>query len=270
MSAGEESLLGLRGKAAIILGGGRGMGEASALLLAEAGADVAIIDQEGDRARDVAAKVRAAGVNGVPVIADILNPAGAEAAIMEAERALKRLDVLISIVGQASFASLLDLSEAQWDLDHNRNLRYFFFAARTAAKAMIKHGRGGAIAAVASVDGQISAPVHGAYGAAKAGLIQLVQTMAVEWAEHGIRVNAIAPGSINTPRLPETAQSRQLMADSLVPMHRAGTTREIGTALLFLVSDMASYVTGQTLAVDGGWTVANLFDPRRFTVKTST
>ena len=127
------------------------------------------------------------------------------------------------------------------------------------ANAMIRQGTGGRIVGIASVDGQRASPMRGAYGAAKAGLISVVQTMAVEWAPHGISVNAIAPGHIVTPRLFDTPARVEGYSNSLIPMRRRGTTDDIGKAALFLLSDLAAYVNGTTLDVDGGLLSANLF-----------
>jgi NAD(P)-dependent dehydrogenase (short-subunit alcohol dehydrogenase family) len=262
-----NDLFGLAGKRALVVGGGRGMGESSARLLAQVGADVAVLDVDRDRAEHVAAAVREIGRRGEAVVANILDDAGAAGGVAEAERRLGGLDVLVTIVGQALFTPLIDMNGDQWDSEQRRNLRYFFVVGSAVARSMIRSGSKGAMCCIASVDGVQSAPFHGAYGAAKAGLIHLVSTMATEWAEHGIRVNAVAPGSISTPRLPDTAEGREVMRNSLVPMARSGTTDEIGKAVLFLVSDMASYITGHTLLVDGGWMAANLFDARRFKIK---
>lgn len=265
-----NDLFGLTGKRALVVGGGRGMGESSARLLAQAGADVAVLDVDRGRAEHVADAVREYGRRGEAIVANVLDDEEAALAVAEAERKLGGLDALVTIVGQALFTPLIDMTGEQWDSEQRRNLRYFFVVGREAARAMIRNGSRGAMCCIASVDGVQSAPIHGAYGAAKAGLIHLVSTMATEWAEHGIRVNAVAPGNISTPRLPETPESREIMRKSLVPMARAGTTDEIGKAVLFLVSDMASYITGHTLLVDGGWMAANLFDARRFAIKNTT
>jgi NAD(P)-dependent dehydrogenase (short-subunit alcohol dehydrogenase family) len=262
-------LFGLEGKKALVIGGGQGMGESSARLLAQAGCDVAVVDVEADRADRVAEVVRGTGRKGFSIVADVLDDAGAAHAVAEAERLLGGLDVMVSIVGQALFTSIVDMSPEDWDKDHRRNLRYFFIAARLVAKSMIARGTGGAMVCIASTDGIQSAPFHASYGAAKAGLIQLTQTMATEWAEHGIRVNAVAPGSIATPRLPDTQAHRDAMKASLVPMERSGSTDDIGKAVLFLASDMSAYTTGHTLLVDGGWMAANLFDARKMPVKNS-
>jgi NAD(P)-dependent dehydrogenase (short-subunit alcohol dehydrogenase family) len=263
------SLFGLDGKKALIVGGGRGMGEASAKMLAQAGCDVAVLDNEAERASLVADAVVAFGRKGVPIVADILDEASVRKAVADAEQALDGLDILVTIVGQALFKPLLDISLDEWDHDQSRNLRYFFVTARAVASSMVARDTPGSMICVGSVDGMVGAPGHGAYGAAKAGLMHLVKTMAAEWGRNGIRVNAVAPGSITTPRLPETEQSRLLMEQSVIPLGRPGTTREVGGAVLFLASDLSSYVTGHTLMVDGGWMAANLFDPRVFAVKKS-
>jgi NAD(P)-dependent dehydrogenase (short-subunit alcohol dehydrogenase family) len=263
-------LFGLEGKAALVIGGGQGMGESSARLLARAGCDVAIVDIDRDRAERVAALVRELGRKGVAIAANVLDDHEAEQAVGEAEHALGRLDVMVSIVGQALFTPIVDMSPEDWDSDQRRNLRYFFVAARLVAKSMIRRGVPGSMVCIASTDGLQAAPYHASYGAAKAGLVQLVKSMAVEWAVHGIRVNSVAPGSISTPRLPDSEAHRQAMKNSLVPMERSGTTDDIGKAVLFLASDMSNYTTGHTLMVDGGWMAANLFDARKMGIKQST
>lgn len=263
-------LFGLEGKRALVVGGGQGMGESSARLLAQAGCDVAIVDVLAERAERVAGVVQALGRKSVAIEADVLTDAGAVHAVAEAERQLGPIDVLVTIVGQALFTSILDMSPEDWDFDQSRNLRYFFLVGREVARSMVTRGSGGSMVCIASTDGMQGAPFHAAYGAAKAGLIQLVKTMAVEWAEKGIRVNCVAPGSISTPRLPDTEKHRQAMKDSLVPMEKSGTTDDIGKAVLFLASDMSAYTTGHTLMVDGGWMAANLFDARKMGIKQST
>jgi NAD(P)-dependent dehydrogenase (short-subunit alcohol dehydrogenase family) len=128
---------------------------------------------------------------------------------------------------------------------------------------MIATDRGGAITAVASVDGISGAPMRAPYGAAKAALMHLIKSLAVEWADYGIRVNSVAAGSIITPRLPETDATRAVMRESLVPLRRSGEPQEIAAPLLFLCSDMARYITGHSIAADGGWSVANIFNLAR-------
>jgi 3-oxoacyl-[acyl-carrier protein] reductase len=167
---------------------------------------------------------------------------------------------MVSIVGQSAFGSALEMTPDTWDLDQRRNLRYFFVVAREVAAAMIRRGRGGAMVGIASVDGIQGSAYHASYGAAKAGLISLVKSLAVEWASKDIRVNAIAPGHIVTPRLYDTNERVAYYAESPIPMKRRGQPVEIAKAATFLVSDLASYVSGVTLPVDGGLLAANLIN----------
>ncbi|WP_157220215.1 SDR family NAD(P)-dependent oxidoreductase [Flavisphingomonas formosensis] len=263
----DGSIFGLEGKRALVIGGGRGMGESSARLLAQAGCDVAVLDVDPDRAGHVAEEVRMTGRRGIPVIADILDETVTPGAIAKAEEELGGLDVMVTIVGQALFKPLMDVTIEEWDYDQNRNLRYFFVAARAVAASLLKRGKPGSIVCIASVDGLQGAPFHASYGAAKSGLIHLVKSMASEWGRNGIRVNAVVPGTISTPRLPDTDEMREAVANSPVALGYSGTTDDIGKAVLFLASDMASYTTGSTVMVDGGWMAGNLFDPRFMRIK---
>jgi NAD(P)-dependent dehydrogenase (short-subunit alcohol dehydrogenase family) len=257
--AEETSLFGLAGKKALNIGGGQGMGEASARFLARAGCDVALVDLDPERAARVAGIVADIGTKSATVIGDVLDDSQIPRIVAEAEDKLGGLDRMICIVGAAVWGSLLETSAQTWDQQMSLNLRYFFLITKEAASVMIRRGNGGRIVGIASVDGQRASPMRGAYGAAKAGLISLVQTMAVEWAPHNISVNAIAPGHIVTPRLFDTPRRVEGYANSLIPMRRRGTTDDIGKAALFLLSDLASYVNGITLDVDGGLLSQNLF-----------
>ncbi|WP_428486570.1 SDR family NAD(P)-dependent oxidoreductase [Rhodopila sp.] len=255
----EASFFGLIGKRALIIGGGQGMGESTALLLARAGCDVALVDLVAERADRVGQAVADLGRRAFTIVGDVLDDSQIPRIVAEAEDSLGGLDVMVSIVGAAAWGALLDTTAAVWDQQIQLNLRYFFLVAQAVARSFIRRDQPGAIVGIASVDGQRAAPMRGVYGAAKAGLISLVQTMAVEWAPHRIRVNAIAPGHIVTPRLYDTPQRAELYAGSLLPMRNRGTPDDIGKAALFLASDMARYITGTTLDVDGGLLAANLF-----------
>jgi 2-deoxy-D-gluconate 3-dehydrogenase len=165
----------------------------------------------------------------------------------------------------ATFKPALDLTMQDWDDDQRRNLRYVFLAAQTFARHARVRSRPGVITCISSMSGVRSAAGHAAYGAAKDALLNMVRTLAVEWAPYAIRINAVTPGSIATPNFPDSEQTREIMRNSLVPMGRSGTIDELCRPILFLCSDMASYVTGHNLWVDGGWGAANLFRfrPRR-------
>ena len=254
----DSSLFQLEHKSALVVGGGQGMGESIARLLARVGCRVAVADIAKERADRVAAAVADMGQPSVAIVGDVLDETQARYIVERAERELGGLDVLVTTVGQASFNSVLDMTSEQWDRDHHKNLRYFFFIAREMARSLIARGKPGSIVCISSVGGIQSAPNHASYGAAKAGLMNLVRTMAVEWAPHNIRVNAISPGSIATPRIPATPERVERTRQGLIPTKRLGTTDEVAKAALFMLSDLASYVTGHTLLVDGGWMAAYL------------
>ncbi len=255
------SPFGLEAKRILILGGGLGIGEATVQLIAAQGAHVAVVDREIERAQHVAAEVIASGGTAAAYCIDVLNDEALVSGIAQIESEFGPLDGMATVIGMAAWGSLIEMDMATWDADQNRNLRYFFLAAREVARSMIARQAAGTIVCVSSVNGIRSAPNHGAYGAAKAGLINLVQTMATEWSPYGIRINVVAPGPIITPRIPHTgdAAERKMMVN--VPMHRRGTTEDIAKAITFFLSDLSPYVTGQTLAVDGGSLTSNPFIP---------
>jgi NAD(P)-dependent dehydrogenase (short-subunit alcohol dehydrogenase family) len=255
----EQSLFGLTGKRILILGGGQGMGEATVRLISSLGAHVAVADRELNRAQAVAAEITKSGGTALPFSFDVLDDGALVAGIADVETRFGPLDGMATVIGMAAWGSLLDMDMATWDQDHGRNLRYFFLAAREVARSLMQRQASGTIVCVSSVDGMRSAPNHGSYGAAKAGLINLVRTMATEWSPYGIRINVVAPGPIITPRIPFMGeeQERKIMAN--VPMHRRGTVDDIARAIAFFLSGLSPYVTGQTLAVDGGSLATNPF-----------
>ena len=256
----SNSIFGLEGKSALVIGGGQGMGESTVMQLVNAGCNVAVLDLEMSRAEAVAAKVKAAGRKSMAISVNVLDDAALKDAIAKVDKEMGGLDAMASIIGMAGWSRLVDMTEASWDMDQNRNLRYFFIAAREVAKSMMARKRPGSIVCITSIDGVRSAPYHASYGAAKAGLISLVKSMSIEWGEAGIRVNAVAPGAIVTPRIPLRPGEMERAMTKGVPMARRGTTDDIGKAALFFLSAQSSYVTGQTLAVDGGYLAASLLD----------
>jgi NAD(P)-dependent dehydrogenase (short-subunit alcohol dehydrogenase family) len=254
-----RSLFGLEEKNVLVIGGGQGMGEATTMLLASLGCNVAILDLDLGRAEHVAQAARASGASALPIAVDITDEHATIAAIDRVGRELGPLDGMATIVGMAGWSPIVEMTTETWDRDHARNLRYFFVAAREVAKRLLDRGAPGSIVAVASVDAFRGAANHAAYGAAKAGLVNLVQSMAVEWSGRGIRVNAVAPGGIVTPRLPLRDPEGERKSMNLLPMQRRGTVDDIAKAIAFFLSDMSPYVTGQTLAVDGGFMAAGIF-----------
>ena len=249
-------LFGLAGRAALVVGGGQGIGRATALLLARCGARVAVLDSEAARAHGVAQEVRAQGVAGAPVVADVTRAEAAARGVAEAADALAGLDVVVNIVGSASWGTLLELDEASWERDFAVNLKQHWYVGRAAAGRWIEAQRPGALCVVASVSGQFSAASHGAYGAAKAGLLSFVRTAAEEWWPHEIRVNAVVPGMVRTPRIEAAWAGGSVRRPAPEDLERMAQPEDIAAAATFFVSDLARAITGQTLVVDGGKTTA--------------
>jgi len=249
-----EPLLELRGRSALVAGAGQGMGRATALLLARLGARLALLDELAERAEAVASEARALGAAAEALVADVTDAAQVERAVADAARAAGGLDLLVNIVGGASWAPLLELDDATWERDQRVNLVHHFWLGRAAARQMIAGGRGGSITVVASVSGMFSAAGHGAYGAAKAGLLALVKTMAEEWWPHGIRVNAVVPGAVRTPRIEAAWASGAIRRPAADIVERMALPEDVAGAIAFLSSELARRITGQALVIDGGVT----------------
>ena len=240
-------LLRLDGRRFVVVGAGQGIGRQAVHALASVGAGLACVDVEADRAEEIAAEV-----GGVAVVGDATRRVDAERVFDEAAGALGGLDGVVDIVGMARYATLLDVDDEEWDWHFDIVLRHAYLAVQLGGRRLAA-GSGGVMAFVASVSGLTSAPRHAAYGAAKAGLMALVRSAAVELGPAGIRVNAVAPGVVWTPRvsafLGEDGRARN---EANTPLRRVAQPADIAAALLFLCSDLSSYVSGQTLVVDGG------------------
>jgi NAD(P)-dependent dehydrogenase (short-subunit alcohol dehydrogenase family) len=237
----------LDGRRFVVLGAGQGIGRQSAHALASVGARVACVDLDADRARDVAAEI-----DGLALTGDVTRRADATRIFADVAAVLGGLDGLVDIVGMARYALLLDVADDEWDWHHDIVLRHAYLAVQLGGR-LLTAGSGGVMAFVASVSGLTSAPQHAAYGAAKAGLMALVRSAAVELGPAGVRVNAVAPGVVWTPRvsayLGDAGRERN---EANTPLRRVAQPADIAGALLFLCSDLAGYVSGQTLVVDGG------------------
>lgn len=248
-------------RVAIVAGGGRGIGRSSSLILAEAGASVVVVDIEGERANAVVREIGDSGGKAIPVVADVRESRQVDSAVQAALGEFGQIDVLVNIIGLASWAPALDMSEEVWDADLVLNLKYVWLCSRAVAKVMVEQGKKGSIINTCSISGMTAAPSHAAYGSAKAGLVGLTRSLAVEWARYYIRVNAIAPGSMKTPRIMEMIKSAPEIEEAQakrVPLGRWGTTEDIAGAALFLASDLSDYITGQTIVVDGGFLISQL------------
>jgi 3-oxoacyl-[acyl-carrier protein] reductase len=248
----------LQGRVAAITGGALGIGRATALLFAAEGATVALGDVEVGGAEAVAQEIVARGGRAIAVGVDVGDAGQVQAFVDRTVAELGRLDVMFANAGIAHSAPFLDHPEAQWQRVLRVNLTGVFLCGQAAARQMVKQG-GGRIIATASINGFRGVEKLVGYNVAKAGVIELIRTMAVELAQHHITVNAIAPAQIDTRltrSLPEEARRRRV---ERIPMGRFGEADEVARAALFLASDDASYVTGHTLAVDGGYLAGGLW-----------
>ncbi|MET8430452.1 glucose 1-dehydrogenase [Nocardia sp. NPDC004860] len=241
----------LDGKVAVVTGGGSGLGAGFALALSEAGADVVIAGRRRAPLDEVAHRVRAAGGRCEPVPTDVTDPAECDVLVLAAMSRFGRLDILVNNAGVSHVAPAIHERPSDFRAVVDINLMGAYWMAQAAARAMEP---GSAIVNVASMLGLIkSALPQAAYAASKAGLIALTRDLANQWSgRRGIRVNAIAPGFVETDMiadLPPATLDQFLLG---CPLGRPGQQREIDGAVVFLASDAASYITGSTLAVDGG------------------
>jgi NAD(P)-dependent dehydrogenase (short-subunit alcohol dehydrogenase family) len=243
------SRLRLDGRVVVVLGAGQGIGRQVAHAAAAAGATVCCGDLAEARATRVAEEV-----GGVAWTGDVTRREEVQRLFDELEETTTGVTDVVDIVGDATWAALLDVEDEDWDRQFALNLRHAFYAMQIGARTMAAGGRSGAMAFVASPDGAIASPLHAPYGAAKAGLISLVQTGAIELAPLGIRVNAIGPGSALTAGHPRSAQSIT-QYESIIPLGRMQDATDMASVLLFLLSDLARNITGQMLFVDGGLSV---------------
>ena len=248
----------LQGKIAAITGGALGIGRATAELFAAEGAAVALADVQIEEAETVAKEIVGRGGHAIAMRVDVGEPTEVQAFVDRIVGDFGRLDVMFANAGIAHSAPFLEHPEAQWHRVLRVNLTGVFHCCQIAARQMAGQG-GGRIIATASINGFRGVENLVGYNVAKAGVIELTKTMAVELAKHNIAVNAIAPAQIDTRlvrSLPEEARHRRMQR---IPMGRFGDVDEVARAALFLASDDASFITGHTLPVDGGYLAGGLW-----------
>ncbi|MFA9459560.1 SDR family NAD(P)-dependent oxidoreductase [Thiohalorhabdus methylotrophus] len=255
--------LGLAGKRALVTGASGGLGAGMAEELGRHGARVVVhYRSRPEGAEQTAAAVRAGGGEAVTVYGDLRAESALERALREAWAVWDGLDVVINNAGVVLKAAALDAGSEHWDDTLNINLRAPYLLARRAAGAMIAAGIPGVILHNTSIHGHRSVPHFSAYAASKAGLEALMQVQALEWAEHGIRVNAVAPGVVPVERTAEALEANRAGFMPHIPLGRYGAVADIARLTAYLASDAAGWVTGQSFVADGG-TLARLDLPRR-------
>lgn len=244
-------------KVALITGAARGIGLSVARRFLADGFDVALLDIDGDLLAESVSALARPDVT-LAVTCDVSDPDAVASAVAKVERRFGQLDVLVNNAGVAVFAPLMETSDADWSRVLAVNLTGPFLCTKAAVPLMRQHG-GGAIVNITSISGLRASTLRSAYGSSKAGLAHLTRQLAVELAELGIRVNGVAPGPVDTA-MAKAVHSPEIRADyhDAIPLNRYGLEEELAEAIFFLCSDRASYITGQILAVDGGFDAAGI------------
>jgi meso-butanediol dehydrogenase/(S,S)-butanediol dehydrogenase/diacetyl reductase len=248
----------LENRVALITGGGSGIGRAIAELFAREGAKVVAADRYLDRAEETAAMITAAGGKATAADVDVSNGVAVEAMVKQSIDAYGRIDILVNNAGISVGSDILTIDEATWDLNLNVVLKGVFLCSKAVLPGMIERGSG-VIINMSSVNGLYGIGEE-PYSAAKAGMINLTQNMAVKYGPQGVRVNCICPGSIQTPIWGERVAEDPQIFDKLAkwyPLRRVGQPEDVASAALFLASDESSWITGAILPVDGGLTAGN-------------
>jgi NAD(P)-dependent dehydrogenase (short-subunit alcohol dehydrogenase family) len=251
----------LRDRVAIVTGASQGIGRAIALALARVGADLVVCSRRPAALKPVADEVRALGRRALAVECDVADAGQVDDVVGQATGTFGRIDLLVNNAGYRIRSPLEALPRREWDAMIGTNLTGVFLFCQAAGRVMIRQ-KSGTIVNVTSVAGRTGTRGMAAYAAAKAGVTVLTQSLGAEWAKHGIRVNAVAPGPVETEGVLEVWKTPAMIAQAAreVPLGRLGRPEEIARAVVFVASDEASFMTGETLYVSGGPRVGNRED----------
>lgn len=252
-------MTGLTGRTVLVTGASSGLGRHFAVLLAAQGANVVLAARRTERLADAVSEIEAAGGTAHAVAMDVTDAASIDAAFGAAEAVFGTVTVLINNAGVAAAKSAIKLDEADWDAVMDTNLKGVWAVATQAARRMKAAGTGGAIVNVASILGFRVAPGVLPYAVSKAGVVQMTKAMALEWAKFAIRVNALAPGYIETDinrGFLASAEGQEML--NRIPMHRTGTPSDLDGPLLLLAGDGSRFMTGSVVVADGGQLVNEL------------
>ncbi len=244
-------------KTAVITGAGRGIGRALAIGFADAGANLVLLSRTESDLQEVAKIIKDMGKKALPIVADVTKTDEVAAAINKLKEEKINVDILVNNAGMNIRSKAFDVSEEEWDKIMNTNLKSAFFMSREIGAIMKAQGNGGRIINISSVAGAVALRTGVAYGATKAAMIQMTKILAFEWGKYNINVNSIGPWYFETPLTKELLENKDYVNDILAvtPLKRIGQLPELVGPAVFLASEASSYVTGQTLFVDGGMTI---------------
>jgi len=245
-------------RAAFVTGASYGIGAAIAVALARDGFDVAVSDLTAETLGATVSKIEAAGARAVPVAHDLRSQSSIRRSIAEAVREMGGLDVLVNNAGVPLIKPALDITPQEWEEVISVNLTGTFFISQEMGRHLIGTQRPGSIISIASTHGVVGAAGQSAYGISKAAVIHMTRMLAIEWAEYGVRVNAVAPGKVDTP----SPLRQAVVADpgnrvrmlARIPLARFARSEEVAAMVCYLAGPQATYITGQTLLLDGGLT----------------
>jgi NAD(P)-dependent dehydrogenase (short-subunit alcohol dehydrogenase family) len=246
----------LQGQRAVITGAAGGIGVALAETFTAEGARVVLFDMDEAAVQGVATDLQARGHEAHAVTGSVAENCDVARAFEAADKALGGIDILINNAGVGAIAPSLDLSDEAWDHAMSVNLRGTFLCSRAAGARMVAQGSG-AIVNIASIYGLVAAPNRLAYCVSKSGVAMMAKVLASEWGPHGVRVNAIAPGYVRTASVDALAQAGSIDVERITqrtPLRRMAETSDVAEAAVHLCSSASAYITGQVIAVDGGWT----------------
>jgi len=240
-------------KIAIVTGGGGGIGGAVVRRFAREGAKLAVVDIDPEAAKATASELTAQGSDAIPVVADVTKKPSVKKMMQNVLDRWSRIDILVNVAGGAERKPVVEMTVADWDYVVDMNLKSAFLCSQAALPAMLKQ-KYGKIVNISSIYGFTGNATRSSYAAAKAGVAAFTKSLALEVVDDGINVNAVAPGRVTTPRVRNRySDEAWAAAVAQVPMGRAGTPEEIASAVLFLAADENSYVTGQTIHINGAW-----------------
>lgn len=244
---------------AFVTGASYGVGAAAALALAHAGYDVAISATRAENLKATLAQLAGTKSRVIPLVLDLRSQSSIERAVADVASELGELDLLVNNAAATLRKLAVDVSWAEWSEVFAANVTGTFFLTQQVGRHLIERGRPGCIVNIASTHGIVGAPQQSTYGISKAALIHMTKVLAIEWGQHGIRINAIAPGRLDTPspaRAARTADPAYMQAMlQRIPLHRFATVEEVAAAVCYLASAQAASITGQTLVLDGALTV---------------